>query len=68
MAGWELVGRLQERMRPGVSLLVRYPGLPLYHERVLLGAVDASLSTWAIVTPDDDIYLEELTVPPFADI
>jgi len=68
LGGWEIVGRLQERLRPGISVLVKYHGHALYHERVLLGAVDDSLSTWAIVTPDDDVYLEDISVPPLDDI
>ncbi len=44
--------------QPGVSILVKHEGFPLYHERVLIARVDPSRRSWAILTPDDDCYIE----------
>ena len=56
------------RFLPRQILLVRYPGDPLYHERLLLVGLDASLASWVVLHPDGDMYIEELVMPTLDDI
>ena len=43
----------------GRRILCLYAGERLWHERLLLLAVDAPKAIWTIVTPDGDVYVEE---------
>ena len=47
---------------PRTPLLVRYQGFPdVYHARYVLAAVDAGRGLFVCVTPDNDIYAEDLS-------
>lgn len=47
-------------MEPGRRILVGYVGEELWHERLLLARVPGKPSHWVILTPDDDMYIEDL--------
>ena len=49
-------------LQPGSTVLVWYTGDTVWHERLILGHI--SSSWYLIVTPDEDIYPQELSVPP----
>jgi hypothetical protein len=55
-------------LKTGMTMLVQYEGFPLYHERLLVAGMDDTPGTWAILTPDDDLYVEEFAVPPRGDV
>lgn len=48
----------------GSAVLVRYAGFSLWHERVPLARVSAD--AYVIITPDLDMYVETLAIPPLA--
>ena len=58
----------RDGLAAGQSILVKYEGYPIFHERVLVADVDPWLSAWVILTPDDDLYIEEICAPPLASI
>ena len=45
-------------------MLVRYAGDPKWHERILLGQSAHDPYKWIIVTPDSDVYIEDLRKDP----
>ena len=55
-------------LRAGMSVLVQYQGFLLYHERLLVAELDDMPGLWAVLTPDDDLYVEEIAVPALDDI
>ena len=63
MAGPRRTGDEVEELRkclPGQSIAVYYSDDTYWHERVLLWKVEDS--SWYIVTPDDDVYCEDLSL------
>ena len=53
---------LTRYMRVGKVIFVKYDGDQYYHERFLLAEVEdmnKSRTKWIILTPDDDMYLED---------
>eukprot|EP00974_Lingulodinium_polyedra_P106078 10268196-Lingulodinium_polyedra.AAC.1 len=47
-------------LQQGREVYVRYAGHPLYHRRHLVARVE--WATWVVLTPDFDLYLEELSL------
>ena len=56
-------GKVEELLQclPGEKIIVWYTDDTVYHERVLLWKV--SDSSWYIVTPDHDVYVEDFSSP-----
>ena len=50
----------------GTHLLIWYPGDTVHHERVVLAWEE--LNSFLIMTPDGDLYPEDLSVPPLSSI
>ena len=47
-------------LRPGCRVGVYYPDDSLWHERMLLYPVRASKGEWYVLTPDSDVYIENV--------
>eukprot|EP00435_Cladocopium_sp_Y103_P047592 s239_g14.t1 len=56
---WPLAGQLGGDLTPGSRILVFYDGEVVWHVRYLLAKVDQE--TWIVVTPDADIYSEDVS-------
>ena len=50
-----------KNLQPGNRVLVYYHGSDaVWHERVLLWPVNEAQTTWSVLTPDLDMYIEEI--------
>ena len=50
---------LRSTMESGRRVLVAYEDEALWHERYLLRKVAGTAASWCIITPDDDVYIED---------
>ena len=66
-AGDDWRRRIEElKLCPGMSVLVYYPDDKVWHERFLVFPI--SLTSWAILTPDGDFYIEDYRLDGRGDI
>ena len=66
-AGDDWRKRMDElRLCPGMSVLVFYPDDKVWHERLLIFPI--SLTSWVILTPDKDLYIEDYRLDGRGDI